>query len=184
MIRDDDNWEDEDIQPPQGDIPCFLPRPPLKDGAGNPFITLVHTNSFHSLPVVWCACPGHSNDQDVQLVNQHLYPTSYNRIKTVFTFSCLDNHRYEYLECKSSNYQYHNKLRQLTCPQYPDAAPNWYKELCQVGRQWRNTKYRKWFWILHNSEAKRGEMATFCATCSQDGINLLEGWKSEMLTNP
>jgi hypothetical protein len=181
---DNEDWEDEESRPPRGDSPRFLPRPPPADGAGNKFITVVHTNGFHSLPVVWCACPEHLQDQDLQLLDQHLYPSSYDRIKTVFTFSCLDDHRYNYLECKSSNYQYHNKLRRQTCPQCPDAAPNRYKELCRVGRQWRNLKYRKWFWIRHNSNGKRGEMAVFCAACPQDGVNLPVGWEAEMQENP
>jgi hypothetical protein len=180
---EDDNWEDEDSRPAKGDAPRFLPRPPPTDGAGNPFLTVVHTNGFHALPVVWCSCD-HTDDRDLQLLDHHLYPASYDRIKTVFTFACLDDHRYNYLECKSSHYQYHNKLRRLTSPQYPDAAPNRYKELCRVARQWRNLKYRKWFWILHNLNAKRGEMALFCAACPQDGINLPSGWMEEMARNP
>lgn len=181
---DDDNWEDEDDRPARGDKPRFLPRPPPKDQSGNTFLTVVHTNGFHSLPVVWCVCGDHTQDHDLQLLDQHLYPASYDRIKTVFTFACLDDHRYEYLECKSSHYQYHNKLRRWTCPQFPDAAPNRYKELCRVARQWRNLKYRKWFWLLHNLNGKRGEMALFCAACPQDGINLQEGWEAEQETNP
>jgi CxC2 like cysteine cluster associated with KDZ transposases len=181
---DNDNWEDEDCRPAKGEIPRFLPRPPAHDGAGNPFLTVVHTNGFHSLPVVWCACDDHTIGRDLQLLDQQLYPASYDRIKTVFTFSCLDDHRYDYLECKSSHYQYHNKLRRWTCPQYPDAAPNRYKELCRVARQWRNLKYRKWFWMLHDLNGKRGEMALFCAACPQDGINLPPGWQAEMEANP
>src|SRR5260221_13450997 len=155
---DEDDWEDEDDRPATGCLPRFLPRPPPSDASGNPFLTVAHTNGFHSLPVVWCACEGPTEDRDLQLLDQHLYPASYDRIKTVFTFSLLDDHRYEYLECKTSHYQYHNKLRRWTCPQCPEAAPNQYKELCRVARQWRNLKYRKWrnlkyrkwFWLLDN----------------------------------
>ena len=181
---DEDDWEDEDDRPARGDLPRFLPRPPPSDASGNPFLTVAHTNGFHSLPVVWCACEGHTEDRDLQLLDQHLYPASYDRIKTVFTFSLLDDHRYEYLECKTSHYQYHNKLRRWTCPQCPEAAPNRYKELCRVARQWRNLKYRKWFWLLDNLNAKRGKMALFCAACPQDGVNLEPGWEAEQETNP
>jgi len=87
------------------------------------------------------------------------------------------------LECKLSNYQYHNKLQRLTCPRYPDVAPNRYKELCHVGWQWRNLKYRKWFWLLHNLNGKRGEMAVFCAACPQDGVNLQERWELDIVKN-
>jgi hypothetical protein len=183
-VGGDEDWEDEDERPIKGHLPRFLPRPPPTDGGGNKFITVMHTNGFHTLPMVWCACPDHLEDRDLQLLDLHLYPTSTDQINTVFTFSCLDDHRYEYLECKSSRYQYHNKMRRLTSPKYPAAAPNRYAELGRVSRQWRNLKYRKWFWLLDNSSAKRGTMALFCAACPQDGVNLPPDWISDYAKNP
>lgn len=181
---DNDDWEDEDERPAKGHIPRFVPRPPPTDGAGNKFITVVHTNGFHALPVVWCCCEEHLEDRDLQLLDLHLYPASAERISTVFTFACLDDHRYDYLECKSSRYQYHNKLRRLTCPMYPDAIPSRYTELGRVSRQWRNLKYRKWFWVLDNLNVKRGAMALFCAACPQEGINLPADWKATYAADP
>ena len=181
---DDDNWEDEDERKVTDGNPRFLPTPPPKDHSGNTFLTVVHANGYHSLPVVWCECVDRSQQHDLQLLDQHLYPASYERIKTVFTFACLDDLRYESLECKSSHYQYHNKLRRRTCPQCPEVAPNRYKELCRVARQWRNLKYRKWFWLLHNMNGKRGEMALFCAACPQDSVNLEPGWEKDQEANP
>ena len=183
-IGGDDDWEDEDDRPRNMHIPRFMPRPPPVDGAGNKFVTVVHTNGFHVLPIVWCECPDRLHDHDFQLLDLHLYPSSTDRIQTVFTFAGLDHHRYEYLECKSSRYQYHNKLRRLTCPQYPDAARNRYTELGRVARQWRNLKYRKWFWMLENLNGKRGEMSLFCAACPQPGINLPPDWPEEYLAKP
>ena len=183
-VGDDDDWEDEDDRPTKGNIPRFLPRPPPKDGMGNTFITLVHTNGFHSLPVVWCNCPGHMHDRDLQLLDLHLYPASYDNIKTVPSFACLDDYRLENLECKTSHYQYHNKIRRLTCPSHPQSAPNRYAELCRLSRQWRNLKYRKWFWLLDNFSTKRGTMGLFCAACPQPGINLEPDWKADQDRNP
>lgn len=179
-----DDWEDEDVRPLKGHIPRFVPRPPPTDGAGNTFITVVHTNGFHALPVSWCSCQEHLDDRDMQMLDLHLYPASSERISTVFTFACLDDHRYDYLECKSSRYQYHNKLRRLTCPLYPDAIPSRYTELGRVSRQWRNLKYRKWFWALDNLNGKRGSMALFCPACPQDGINLPADWRATYAANP
>jgi hypothetical protein len=181
----DDEWEDEDERPLKGHIPRFLPRPPPRDGSGNPFMTIVHTNGMHSLPIVWCSCPDNLNDRDLQLLDLRLYPASYDDIKTAFTFLALDDHRQTYLECKASHYQYHNKLRRLTCAEYPDASPNRYAELCRVARQWRNLKYKRWFWSLQEEEdPARGKMALFCAACPQPGINLEPGWKGEHDMNP
>ena len=180
----DDDWEDEDDSLKREHVPRFLPRPPPSDGAGNQFVTVVHDNGFHSLPVVWCNCSAEGlESRDLQLLDLHLYPASYDNIKTVFSFACLDDHRYNYLECKSSHYQYHNKLRRLTCPEYPDAAPNRYAELCRVSRQWRNLKYRKWFWQFQ-SKVGRGQMAIFCAACPQPDVNLPDDWKEDYDRNP
>jgi len=186
IIRDDDDvdWEDEDERPAAGHIPRFLPRPPPSDGAGHEFLTIVHSNGFHDLPVVWCACPGHIYDRDIQLIDLELYPASYDKIKTAFTFECLNQQRIHSLESKMSLAQYHNYLRRLTCAIYPDASPNRYAELRRVSRQWRNLKYRKWFWLLDNEQAGRGEMALFCAACPQSGINLPLGWQDDFAKYP
>ena len=179
----DDDWEDVD-SPQQDHHPRFFPRPPPTDGAGNPFVTVVHNNGFHVLPIVWCKCTEQDdNGRELQLLDLHLYPASFLNIKTLFTFSCLDDHRYDYLECKSSHYQYHNKLRRLTCPEYPDAAPNRYAELCRVSRQWRNLKHRKWFWQF-GTKVERGQMAVFCAACPQPDVNLPANWRDDYIHNP
>ena len=180
----DEDWEDEDNRPDKSHVPRFLPRPPPRDGMGNTMLTIVHTNGFHSLPVVWCACQGHHEDRDLQLLDMRFYPASFTNIKTAFTFSCLDDYRLENLECKTSHYQYHNKLRRLTSPSHPETAPNRYAELCRVARQWRNLKYRKWFWLLGDLNAKRGEMALFCAACPQPGINLEPDWEADQAQRP
>ena len=181
---DEDEWEDEDESPSTGHIPRFLLRAPPRDGAGHGFLTVVHFNGFHDLPVVWCSCPGHIYDRDLQLIDLQLYPASYEQIKTVFTFDCLNHQRIQSLENKCSLAQYHYQLRRLTCAKYPDAAPNRYAELRRVTRQWRNLKYRKWFWLLDNIEAIRGAMALFCAACPQPGINLGPGWQEDFAKNP
>jgi len=57
-------------------------------------------------------------------------------------------------------------------------------ELRRVSRQWQNLKYRKWFWLLDNEQAGRGEMALFCAACPQNGINLPVGWQDDFAKYP
>jgi hypothetical protein len=71
-----------------------------------------------------------------------------------------------------------------TCPEHPESSPNRYAELGRVARQWRNLKYRKWFWMLTDLNGRRGQMALFCAACPQDGVNLPPGWKVECDTKP
>jgi hypothetical protein len=184
VADDDDEWEDEDDGAIKGHVPRFLPQAPTHDGSGNEFLTIVHTNGFHSLPVVWCNCNVGHEDRDLQLLDVQLYPATYDKVKTVFTFACLDDYRLANLECKTSHYQYHQKLRRSTCPEYPDCVPKRYNELRRVSRQWRNLKYRKWFWIFKQGPGSRGEMALFCAPCPQPGVNLGDDWEQDYRANP
>ena len=181
---DDEEWEDMDVPPLKRHLPRFLKRAPLKDGLGNEILTIVHNNGFHSLPVVWCKCKENLYDRERQLLAMRLYPSTFDKIKTVFTFACLDGFRINNLECKTSHYQYHQKLKRLTCPEYPDCAPDRYNELRRVVRQWRNLKYRKWFAVLNDGDAPKGSMALFCAACPQPGVNLPENWKADYEANP
>ena len=113
------------------------------------------------------------------LLDLDLLPASYANIKTAFTFSCLDDYRSSNLECKTSAYQYYQKLRRLTNPTFPQAMPNRYNEFHQVTRQWRNLELRKWFGFCHCTETPgKGLLALFCTACPQPGINLSPDFKS------
>jgi len=122
IADENDEWEDEDMFV-KGQVPRFLPQPPTRDGAGNDFVTIAHTNGFHSIPIVWCNCDA-EEERDLQLLDIHLYPVTYKKTRTLFTFSCLDDYWAENLECKTSHYLYHQKLRRLTCGEYLNGAPN------------------------------------------------------------
>lgn len=178
----DDLWEDEvSDDEVHGSTPRIFPRPPATDALGNPFVTVVHSNGFHHLPVVWCCCEDQSKARDLQLFDLRLYPASYKTVKTVFTFDCLDNQRMENLECKTSIFQYHQKLRRLTYPAFPQQAPNRLVEFRRISRQWRNLKYRKWFGHWGDEKPGRGQMALFCPACPQPGVNLPPDWKEDKL---
>jgi len=179
----DDIWEDEVLDDElAGTLPRMFPRAPSTDAAGNTFLTAVHSNGFHHVPVVWCCCTN-TEPRDIQLLNLRLYPASYKEVKTVFTFDCLDNQRMENLECKTSIYQFHQKLRRLTYPAFPQSAPNRLLEFRRVSRQWRNLKYRKWFGHWNEEQPGRAEMALFCPACPQPGVNLPSDWREDKQTS-
>jgi hypothetical protein len=181
---EDDNWEDEDDYVGPKVVPRLYPRHPPHDGAGNMFLTIADTNGYHFLPVVWCMCPAHLEDRDLQMLRLGLYPATYDNIKTVMSFALLEHQRLDNLECKTSIYQYHQKLRRLTCPDSPNTAPNRYAEFRRVSRQWRNMKYRIWFQVWEDREMKMGEMGLFCAACPQPGINLPSDWREDQTRHP
>jgi hypothetical protein len=161
-----------------------IPRPPLgrqtpaTDMHGNQFILIVDSCGLFKIPAVYCSCS--AVPRDLQLVDLCFFPASFENIKTAFTFRCLDDFRLSNLECKTSAYQYFQRLRRLTNPAFPNFVPNRYAELRRLLRQWRNLKLRKWFGFGHRPEEPgTGQMALFCAACPQPDVNLPPDWQEK-----
>jgi hypothetical protein len=166
---DDPEWQD--VPASQTD-PLRTPTP-AADELDIESLLLVDASGLISLPTIWCACDGSERKPDEDLLDLQLYPVSYIKTKTVFTFRCLDDYRLSNLECKTSAYQYFQKLRRLTNPALPQSVPNRYNEFRRATRQWRNLKLRKWFGFGHRLlSPTKGSMALFCAACPQPGVNL------------
>ncbi|KDR74655.1 hypothetical protein GALMADRAFT_27784, partial [Galerina marginata CBS 339.88] len=152
-------------------------RAPAYDTNGNRFINIVDTSGIHQLPVVECTCQSSTDAIDIQYLKLGLFPASFQTPKTVFTLNVLNDFRLSSLECKTSGYQYYQKLRRLTCPAFPKTVINRYRELRRVSRQYRNLK----LWKMHG----RGHdmigppPPLFCAACPQPGINLPDDWQNE-----
>jgi hypothetical protein len=168
---DDPEWQDmPDFQ--NEPVPLMTPTPTV-DAFDNQHILIVDASGLISLPVIWCACAEQAGEPDEHLLDLQILAASYNKIKTVFTFHCLDDYRLSNLECKTSAYQYYQKLRRLTNPAFPQSVPNRYNEFRRATRQWRNIKLRKWFGFGHRlMSPSKGSMALFCAACPQPGVNL------------
>ena len=168
---DDPVWEDVPMVSETESVPLKTPTPTM-DEHDLHFVLLVDSSGLTSLPVIWCACDS-SEQRDLLLLDIQMWPASYENIKTVFTFSCLDDYRLSNLECKMSAYQYYQKLRRLTNPAFPQSVPNRYNEFCRATRQWRNLKLRKWFGFGHRLISPgKGSLALFCAACPQPEVNL------------
>ncbi len=82
--------------------------------------TVGHTNGVHKVWVRHCGCQ--KEDDEYHLLALGLYPLSYQKIQSVFTFELLDNLRLDNLECKTSVYHLYQKLRHLMCPLFPHAV--------------------------------------------------------------
>jgi hypothetical protein len=162
-------------------------------------VVVVDCSGVHRIPIVWCTCSATDTNRrrDLDLLAIGLYPASFHRIQTVFTFDVLDDFLLQNLECKTSALNYYSKLRRITSNTFPSSAPDRYRELLRVSRQWRHLKLRKWHGIGHplGSDAPglssaistaevylrkepEGSMAIFCPACPQLGINLPDNWKS------
>ncbi|KAG1821433.1 hypothetical protein EV424DRAFT_1346903 [Suillus variegatus] len=134
--------------------------------------TIVDKSGVHSLSIWYCHCPGALNP-DMQLFQAGLFPASFTRPKTAFTFSVLDDFLLDNLEYGTSAMNYYSKIRRLTSSIFPLMVPDRYRELMRTARQWRQCKLYKWHGFAHkNDEPKTGDLALFCPACPQPGINL------------
>jgi hypothetical protein len=144
---DDDNDDNVNLIEAPGEMhPAMLPHPLAYDIDRNPFVAIVDVSGIHHLPVVRCACTTTEVRDDIAFLEIGLFPTSFEQIQTLFTIDVLKDYRLSNLECKTSAYQYYQKLRRLTCPAFPRAVLNRYWELRQLSREYRNLK----LWKMHS----------------------------------
>jgi CxC2 like cysteine cluster associated with KDZ transposases len=180
----EDDWEEEvadlDKQEKNWNKSKVWPRSPQTDNNGNRFIVVVHSNGIHHLPVVSCRCHLHDKALDLQYLELGLFPASFKVVKTVFTLNVLKDFRLTNLECKTSAYQYYQKLRRATCPAFPRVVANRYRELRRISRQYRNLKVYQVHGFLDESKTPgRGDLSLFCAACPQPEINLPPEWLND-----
>jgi hypothetical protein len=93
-----------------------------RDNTGNPILVVVDRSGLHPLPVVACTCAGAATE-DIQFLDLGLFPSSFDRIRTVFTFQVLDDYLADNQECKTSAMHYFQKLRRFTNPSFPLTVP-------------------------------------------------------------
>ena len=120
---------------------------------------------------------------------------TFKSIKTVFTFSVLDDFLKDNLECKTTAQQYYSKLQSTTSRMFPSLVPvccihngshvrsdrdlqNMYRQLLHASHQRRDLKNRMEQGLGLQSEHSTadGAMAIFCPACPQPGINLPDDW--------
>lgn len=112
----------QDKQPRQDNVDVYGSPSGIVDKPSDSIhFTVGHTNGIHKVWVRHCGCS--TGEEEYQLLELGLYPLSYQRIQSAFTFDLLDNVRLDNLECKTSVYHIYQKLRRLTCPLFPHAVP-------------------------------------------------------------
>jgi hypothetical protein len=155
---------------------------PREDTLGNKYVRIVHVNGIHYLPLVSCKCHG-PGQMHIDLMHARLLPTSFNIIRTLFTVASLDDYRLSNLELKSSAYQYWGRITRITATGGFEEVLSLYRELWRMSREWRLLKKMKWAGFGHEDKdptnPAAGELAIFCPTCPQPGINLPPDWKRD-----
>ncbi|KIJ16596.1 hypothetical protein PAXINDRAFT_75122 [Paxillus involutus ATCC 200175] len=151
------------------------------DDAGNHLLTVVDISGIHITAICPCKCPQQSPFR-AQLLQIGLYPATQKSPRTAFTFQLLESFRLMNLECKVTAMSFYKYLRRVTDPILPHAMPDQYKELLRISRQWRYLQNKLVFGFAHNSrvKVKDGDLAYFCPTCPQPGVNLSEDWIEDL----
>ncbi|KAH9041917.1 hypothetical protein EDB83DRAFT_2228119 [Lactarius deliciosus] len=170
------------------DIPLdpvdMFPDQTQREPSGNQMLTIVDRSGIFEMEAVFCVC-SETDNQDEQLLQSGLFPATFKQIRTLFTFSVLDDFLNDNIECKTTAQQYYSKLQSLTSRMFPSLVPNMYKQLLRTSRQWRDIKSRMEQGLGHQSEdtALDGSLAIFCPACPQPGINLPNDWKTRYEPN-
>jgi hypothetical protein len=156
---------------------------PTADALNNTYVRVVHTNGVHHLAMVTCSCMG-EHRIPLDLVASRLVPTSFTKIRTLFTVHVLNQFRLCNLELKASAYQFYQLIRRVTLPTRPAEVVNLYHELRRLSRLWRWMKKLKWAGYGHNQKdplnPEPGSLANFCPACPQPGINIPENWQEDV----
>ena len=184
-------WADEDLDGDKVDeilLEAWEPRDTRT-------MVIVDVSRIHQLIVSWCCCEG-APDHGTQLFQHCLFPASFSRPSTAFTFAVLDYFHVDAVECKTAASNFFSKLRRLTDFTSPQSVPvselyhssclsnefkDRYRELMRVSRLWRDLKARVSSGLGHeiNPTLQPGELAIFCPACPQPGVNLPKNWEKD-----
>src|ERR1700761_8200338 len=93
-----------------------------QDQEGNPIITVIDRSGVHEIGVSWCHCP-EAPEHDIQLLMAGLFPATFRKPKTAFTFRVLEDFQLDNLECKTTPSQFFSRLRRLTNDEFPNTVP-------------------------------------------------------------
>lgn len=151
-------------------------------------LRVVHDNGVHHVWAQYCTCSSCPPDP-IQVLSYGWFPSSFERVKTVFTTHVLSSFRLESLECDTAANKFWTKIQRLTswiapdsipvsvrCSRLPvsdvfsqdlrremDQATGWYDYL---------TKLLEHGFAHSEKEAALGDLAYFCAGCPRIGINI------------
>ncbi|KAI5981829.1 hypothetical protein EDD15DRAFT_2151054, partial [Pisolithus albus] len=81
-------------------------------------LTVVDITGIHYMIINNCQCLN-AEDYHLQLLRAKLWPSTFQKPSTVFTFAMLDDFLRDNLECGMSRMNYFSKLHQITSGPFP-----------------------------------------------------------------
>jgi hypothetical protein len=83
---------------------------------------IVDSTGVHRIRVQRCTCKD-ALPLDEQMFALGLFPATFQRVRTAFTFRVLDEFLVENVECKTSAFNFYGKLRRITSNTFPHMVP-------------------------------------------------------------
>ena len=183
--RDDDDEKflrEEDVEDDMEDDETDVTMEYTAQRLVGTYVRVVHTNGIHNIAMITCTCEGH-DDLPSDLLAARLLPTSFVKIRTIFSAQLLDYFRLSNLETKASAFHFYHLLQRLTNPMEPSQVLNLYREFRRMSRIWRWMKKLKWAGYCNDdspaNKVGAGDLAVFCPACPQPGINIPDDWKED-----
>lgn len=114
-----------DYNPPDHrNDPTYGAKPGIEDLGDGRFVTFVHLNGYHHLPVYPCKCERASFiPEDEQFLDAGYFPATWAKVSTVFSLELLDDFHLTRVEAKMSTENYCDILRRKTNWAFPDKTP-------------------------------------------------------------
>ena len=128
---DEDQVTTSDDHDGTADLGFGSSKPGHCDKDRNLIMTVVDWSGVHEIGVSWCHCPG-ALKHDMQLMMAGLFPATFHKPKTAFTFRVLEDYHLDNLECKTTTSQYFR--RRLTNDKFPNTVPVWQFSISVDGR--------------------------------------------------
>lgn len=85
-------------------------------------LIIVSSTGIFKRWVIWCRCPNATKPY-IQLLRAKLFPASFKRPSTAFTFDVLDHFRIDALECKTAAMNFISKLVRISNEAFPADVP-------------------------------------------------------------
>ncbi|KAJ7715353.1 hypothetical protein B0H16DRAFT_1339969, partial [Mycena metata] len=156
---------------------------------GNPNVrefTIVDHNRFHIRQIQFCKCTRDDIYERQQLLVVRLFPATWKRPKTAFTFTVMKQFHIHSLTSKKSVYDYVGALCKLTDNVHPQSVTDRYREFLFACRLWRFLALQRRSGQAHNIDVfvphrRPGSLTIRCPACPEVGFNISEETMREVL---
>ncbi|KAJ7075083.1 hypothetical protein B0H15DRAFT_806464 [Mycena belliarum] len=138
--------------------------------------TIGHTNGIHRTKVQFCL---HTDDHAVDaLMHARLFPATFDRPATAFTFQVMKEFQIHSLESKQSAYDYCGSLMRLSDNAFTaENVADTYQNFIRADRLWADLATEKRLGHKHGVDAifpyrPQGNKIVYCPACPEPGFNM------------